>query len=330
MKRHELTADYIRKTYLSQIPILPRTITIETAKDVSASKLRGLWGSAIMRLDEDAYHTVFRLPEKKKGTTDTLDSAVKPNALHSPPAYVVAEGNDREKGDLLMLHWTLIGREAIARDKVLCDAWKCAAESGDVFKVRDLRLRCPRGHVLPAAFETTGWSLAEAALPLYEAAWSLAEPEENRPCQVYFPKGFHLVGSEGYLTVVTLENIVTAAHARIQHWLPTAELKRSFLALKKPLIEYEKPGFCSPSDYWDGTVDRAPNKKPPFYPVRGVSLRFPHGLGPLAPLFLAARWLQLGKHTSEGAGRMEFLELDAQAPTPKQGLPRHKRQAQKV
>jgi len=291
------------ESFFDQIQILPRALLIEGANDMPISRLRGLWGGrGIMDLDPAAYDAVFREPE---GTSES----------GTAPAYVLADGGHPAPG-LRLLHWTLIGRDAIARDEVLRRAWDIAGAAGtgaERFAVRDLRPFSPRGDILPPGFTSTGW-------PLAHAQWPLTGPPESKPCVLAFPNGLHLVekvgGRERFQTIVTFDDIISAARARLARWLPL-HLQAPFNTLG-PKLEEHAAEIRATVRLKRGQPDpRGNGKTPRDYPVLHGEIRLPQGPGPLWPLLLAIRWLHLGKHSAEGIGRMELIELTTETESPK-------------
>jgi hypothetical protein len=244
-----------------------------------------------MPLDPEAYDQVFR-PRDAGGK--------------AAPGYVIAEGGRPAPG-LRLIYWTLIGPEAAVHDEALTAAWRLASEprgeGAPPFVLREIRVRCPTGALLPPQFTATPW-------PLAEARWPIQGDPATTPCSLHFPTGLHLAGpGNRFLSVIHFDDLIRAACQRVERCLPEA--------LRQPFREL-RPAFLEMAERCPATLrlrkaeleeKRLRDGDPIRYFGLLGSIELPKGPGNLWPLLLAIHWLHAGRHFAEGLGHMTIEPL---------------------
>lgn len=258
------------------------------------TRLRGVWGNALHSAAPAAYRDVF------EGAQDGLPSR---------PAYALAE-LPGPTGGPRVIRWTLLGAAARAHDAALCAAWASAGAQGvgrqgarAPFRVASLALLGPDGGPLPADGGGAGW-------PLSEVVWPLVGDPATTPCRIAFGDGLHLRRNNRFLGALCLDDLVRSACARVRLWLPPerwqaladAEAAWGLEAATIPAHLEIRATTLEP--HWSARQQRERE-----YRVVVGHVAFPQGPGALWRLWLAAHWLQMGRHTTEGLGAVEILQL---------------------
>ncbi|MBI2424149.1 MAG: CRISPR system precrRNA processing endoribonuclease RAMP protein Cas6 [Candidatus Hydrogenedentes bacterium] len=272
---------------MEAITLAPRRLLL--TGDVGAvpvTRWRGVWGMALKECCPAAYAAVF------EGIVEGAPAR---------PAYVLREVPSPVPGRRT-LSWTLIGREAIAHEAALMEAWALAGRQGvgrgrSAFRVAQRQPLGPDG--APAARGMASW-------PLSRASWPLPGDPQCTPCRVSFPAGIHLRYSNRFLDAPTWPDLLHAMYKRALGWLP--EDAQATLAAAWP--EWERAALARPAQ-----VETAPLTLPAVWSGRQERERvylavagradLPAGPGPAWPVLLAAQWLHVGRHTTEGLGGVQ-------------------------
>ncbi len=273
---------------LAQLPVLPRELFLDTAKQAdSVSLLRRVWGMALAQLDPAAWDVVS---EGRGGGTRF---------------FVLADAFPETATGPLRLRWTVIG-EGIQYDVALLKAWDEAAASGlGASRVRFHIVRTvnlgPDG-TPRARHDNAPWTLAQAR-------WPLGNSPENTPCRLCFFTPVYLERQNVPISTPTLTNIVAFARHRVSSYLPE-EARAVFawdgLGQTLEQIAASTPAVQASSWVTPEVVKRNSARQGREVWLKGVcgAIDLPKGPGPIWPLLLAASWLHLGKHTTEGLGRI--------------------------
>jgi len=281
------------RDWLRPIEICCRRIILHTKTPCSpsVSMIRGVWGRALHHLDIDAYHTVFQ------GT----------GAEHlRQPSYMIRSSENGFRGNQTTFHlnWITWGK-AIFHDRTLCRAWDVASGMG-VCKER-----------IPFAVEMS--NLDDERFSLADVSWPIPGTPATSPFRLSFPVPLRIVRKNHAIMAPTLSNLTEAAIVR--------------LTLVRHLIEGDRDSKSSPQGTWPDFAEAAialsttipstlwrgreqnlirySSAQQDEVKMKGTTgyIDFPEGVGPLWPLFAAARWLHLGKGTSIGMGQPGIVTI---------------------
>jgi hypothetical protein len=257
---------------LSRVTIWPRRL-LRTGPAAPVAMLRGVWGAALRDLDEAVYRRVFA-----------------PGGPDAAPGYLL-----RPAPEDPALDWFLFG-PALADEEVLRRAWDVASGRGlgpcrEPFVVRQLLTLGPDG-----AEGDGPWSLDRAAWPV----------PADAPCRLVLPAPTRLIRRGRLILEPALPDLVVAAARRLRAFLPA----RLGPALDGLLPDFLDLARATRAATWLGRrqdLHRWSARQECEVDLHGVAgeLELPEGVGELAPLLAAARWLHLGKGTVFGMGRLE-------------------------
>ncbi|MCS6850119.1 MAG: CRISPR system precrRNA processing endoribonuclease RAMP protein Cas6 [Gemmataceae bacterium] len=243
--------------------------------------LRGVWGAALYEVDRAVYDEVFKPPQ-----------GVVPGYLLRP---VLGERPAEPAID-----WILFG-SAVDRDATLRRAWEKATSYGLgsarlPFGIRGWIDLGPTGR--PA--EGLGpWRLDRARWPI----------DPDAPCRLVFYTPLRLLRDGKLIAHPTLVDLAVAAWRRLAAFLPDED-QTPWRALQALLLASAR---ARPSR-WLGyplNLHRYSGSQETELDLRGVGgvLLLPEGVGPLAPLLVAAAWLHVGKGTVFGLGHFRCEDL---------------------
>ena len=269
----------------------------------TAPMLRGVWGSALRSLDEEAYRDVF------EGGGNGIKT----------PRYVIRPATPyaQEPDDSPAVDWLLFGD--LARwEGVLRQAWQVAGERGLgrerlPFSIERWREYRPNGSLSgPNEQAGFGWALSEAEWPL----------SHDSPCRLRFRAPLRLLRQGALIQAPTLADLVVAATRRLEGLLSEAD----GLAVRQIRTDLVEAARHASSGSWRGQrldLLRWSGRQRRELEIRGVSgeLDLPSGPGPVGELLAAAQWLHLGKATTVGLGQLSVEALTEGAGRNEDGSP---------
>lgn len=277
------------------LDVLPLRLALcGVGEDASVARLRGVWGAALRELDPAVYDSVY---DGARGIGEEVR-----------PAYWLADGGLDGSGRRL-LDWTLVGADAISHHEVLRAAWRLAGgrryglgRKGNrrPFNIDHWRMWRPDGQL--DADGAAGWNLATARWPLH------GEPAAT-PCRVAFPSRVHLRYNNRSITEdqATWWTLVENACRRLSRWTKPDRLASMVPAL---LDDAENRRAIVNLKHEHSAHYSARQRKVVSYQGLGGCIDLPDGPGPAWRVLLCARWLGLGRHLTQGFGRVAILPLD--------------------
>jgi len=272
---------------INGVRILARRLSLDTpGVRATVPMLRGVWGSALRKLDRQRYGAVF-------------DGAC------SAPGYVLRPAPP-DPEDAPAIDWILIGA-ATEHDTPLLAAWNLAAAAGlgrqrRPFFIRRIRFYRPDGTLVEQDNQRFApWELDRAVRPL----------APNTPCRIRFSAPLRLLRRGKLIASPRMPDLVLAIIRRLYAFMD-CEARRHLDALHEPVLAVAK---ALPAEPWIGErldLRRWSGTQKRELELRGVTgfLNLPEGLGPLAPLFAAGEWLHLGKATTVGLGQPSVEPLE--------------------
>lgn len=279
---------------LDEVVILPTRLSLRTPHVfATVPMIRGVWGSALYKVNHKAYLEVFEGEGKQNQKT---------------PLYILRPAPP-DPQDSPAIEWIVIGKGLNYYDKLL-KAWEVACDMGlgsnrYKFEITKRTILSPSGKALPSHIELSGWLLGSARLP-FEADL------RKFPCRLSFPFPLRLLRQGKLIEKPSLADITVACIRRISSFV--GESAQARLGVMKPkLLEIARE---IPTTGWEGErldLIRYSGRQKVELEMRGVSgyIDLPEGAGDLLPLLSSAQWIHIGKGTIVGMGMLSITPLDA-------------------
>ncbi len=278
--------------FLEDIGILPKRMVFSNLPpDVPVTQLRSAYGPALARKNE------------------ALQQLLYGDGKTQPPRYALADLGEARRGHRAV-RWTVIGKEALAQDEVLSSVWEevwLSSPRRPLLAMGKPRVLGPSGDCLPAGTEGS-WRLAEAQWPIP------GEPQDTA-CRLTFPAGVSVrskkaADRKSHSQTPDWPRMVRAACNKILLWLEPCHGEQFTERVPRWLAEAE----ARPAQWrWEldtGETRWSATQKAKLHHYRDRGhLDLPAGPGPVWPLLLAAHWLGLGHHTTEGIGYFTIRAL---------------------
>lgn len=282
--------------FLNDVTVLPRRMVFSGIEpNTPLTRLRSVWGRALEAQNEAVYQLVFGKGDKEQR-----------------PGYALSELG-MPTPTFRAIRWTVIGTPAIAHHKELWKAWGAACKMGlgkdriPFFPAETPVVLGPSGEAISEE-NHIGWRLDEALWPL------LGDPGDT-PCRLTFPLGVSIRRKNEWdkknrTVAPDWPRIIQSAWNKLSPWLEPHHREMAKKNLAHCLAEAAARSAAWQCKRRVGLVRWSATQQTVLqhYCDQGY-LELPSGPGPAWPLLLAAYWLGLGHHTTEGMGHFTITAL---------------------